>query len=114
MMRLKPHKPSPVTPESLAVELVDRVYAPLQENSWTERLKALMELHDQLRDDIEDFAFFCETFPLFIEKLIDRFGGAEVADGDQAQIYATSARPAHREAAGAWLRAHANQRSGSE
>ncbi|MCG8694138.1 MAG: hypothetical protein MI806_23270, partial [Minwuiales bacterium] len=25
MMRLKPHKPSPVTPESLAVELVDRV-----------------------------------------------------------------------------------------
>lgn len=113
-MRLKPHKPSPATPESLASELAERVFTPLQDNSWPERLKALMELHDQLCDDIEDFAFFCETFPLFIEKLIDRFGGVEINESDQAQIYATSARAAHREAAGAWLRAHANQRSGSE
>ncbi len=110
-MRFKPHKPSPITPQALATDLVGRCYGPLANIPWPDRLRALMELHDQLRDDIEDFAFFCEAFPLFIEQLIDRFDDQAIESFDQAQIYANSARQSHRDAAGQWLRDHANQRS---
>ena len=110
-IRLTPQSPSPVTPQALAAELVERCYPPLTPKPWPDRLAALMEVHDQLRDDVPDFAVFCEFFPLFIEKLIDRFGDAAVGCFEQAQIYANSARPGHREAAGEWLRRHANQKS---
>lgn len=99
---------SPVQIQStaLARELVDRCADLLLDKSWPERLRALMEMHDQLRDDIEDFAVFCEVFPLFIQALIERLGISEIECLEQAHIYANSADEAHRQAAGAWMRRH--------
>lgn len=98
-----------MTPQDLVKELTDRCEGLLKDKSWPDRLQALTELHDQLRDDIEDFDFFCDVFPLFVESLIDRLDGGGVGNADQAQIYANSARAEHRDLAGDWLRQHANQ-----
>ena len=70
------------------------------------RLAALMEMHDQLRDEFVDFQEFCDVFPRFIEKLVDRFGSAEVTCFEQAQVMANSANKLHRDAAGEWLARH--------
>ena len=112
-MRVKPHSPLPVTPERLADELVERVYEPLRHRSWPSRLNALAELLDQLHEDVQDVDVLHATFPLFIEKLIDRFGGADIDNVFQARIYAKSARQAHRAAADVWLPAHDDNRVGS-
>ncbi|MCG8694216.1 MAG: hypothetical protein MI806_23660 [Minwuiales bacterium] len=107
-MRVKTHRPRPVTPPGLADELVDRVYDSLSDLSWSARLKALTELLDQLHEDIEDLDMLRATFPLFLEKLIDRFGGPDIDNIYQARIYVGSARQAHRDAADRWLPMHDN------
>jgi hypothetical protein len=100
-----------VAADTLAAELVDRCFGLLAPMDWAGRLAALMELHDQLRDEFEDFQEFCEVFPRFIEGLIDRLGGGPVTSFEQAQIMANSANKLHRDAAGAWLAQHYARRS---
>lgn len=90
----------------LVPELVERCYGLLAKASWPERLAALMEMHDQLRDEIQDFQLFCDVFPRFVERLVERFGDAEVTCFEQAQIMANSASKQHRDAAGAWIARH--------
>jgi len=70
---------------------------------WTGRMDALMQLHDQLRDDFTDFEVFCDVFPKFVEQTIEQLGAADVEDLSQAHIYANSADIDHRTAAGDWL-----------
>ncbi len=107
-----PRPPVPATPQVLAAELAERCYPPLRHKPWPDRLAALGEMHDQLRDDMPDDmpggAAFRATFPLFVALLIDRFGNPPIAQQHdewraQAGIYANSARPAHRRAAAAAL-----------
>ncbi len=95
-----------VAVDALAAELVDRCFALLAPKDWAGRLAALMELHDQLRDEFENFQEFCEVFPRFIEGLVDRLGDSTVTCFEQAQIMANSANKAHRDAAGDWLARH--------
>lgn len=95
-----------VPADNLASELVDRCYGLLAPMGWPARLSALMELHDQLRDEFVDFQEFCDVFPRFIEQLVDRLDGAAVTCFEQAQIMANSANKLHRDAAGAWLARH--------
>ncbi len=107
-LHLEPRQPAPATPQSLATELARRCYPPLRHKSWPDRLEALGEMHDQVRDDMPDDDAFRATFPLFVALLIDRFGNPPIAQqGDewraQAGIYANSARPDHRRAARAVL-----------
>lgn len=96
----------PVSNPDLAAELVERCYRLLAGKSWPERLEALMQMHDQLRDDIQDFQLFCEVFPRFVEQLVVRFGVTDVSSFEQAQLMANSASKAHRDAAGAWIDGH--------
>jgi hypothetical protein len=91
---------------NLATELVDRCYGLLAPMGWPARLSALMELHDQLRDEFVDFQEFCDVFPRFIEQLVDRLGSTEVTCFEQAQVMANSANKLHRDAAGEWLARH--------
>jgi hypothetical protein len=104
---LTTRRPVEIPASDLAVELADRCADLLAGKSWPDRLSALMELHDQLRDDIEDFEMFCEVFPLFIGHLISRLGEEPISSQEQAHIYANSAVAVHRQAAGAWMRQHA-------
>ncbi len=103
---LNTRKPVSIGAPDLAAELANRFINVLAERSWAERLDVLMELHDQLRDDIEDFAMFCEVFPMFIGKVIEHFGSEIIKTQEQAHIYANSAVAGHRQAAGDWFRAH--------
>jgi hypothetical protein len=89
--------------KALAGELAQRCLPLLAPMSWPQRLKALMEMHDQLREDIKDFAVFCEVFPRFVETLVERLGEGPIECFEQAQIYANSGRSSHRDAAGAWI-----------
>ena len=112
-LNLEPRPPAPATPQSLAAELAERCYPPLRHKPWPDRLAALGEMHDQLRDDLPDGAAFRATFRLFVALVVDRFGNPPIAqerdarerDGWRAQagIYANSARPEHRRAAAAAL-----------
>ncbi len=107
-LNLEPRPPAPATPQSLAAELAERCYPPLRHKPWPDRLAALGEMHDQLRDDMPDGAAFRATFALFVALLVDRFGNPPITrehDGWRAQagIYANSARPEHRRAAAALL-----------
>lgn len=88
---------------ALADELARRCLPLLATMSWPERLKALMEMHDQLREDIKDFPVFGEVFPRFVETLIVRLGDGPIECFEQAQIFANSGRAEHRAAAGAWI-----------
>ncbi len=103
----------PVPKSDLTAELVERCYRLLAGKSWDERLQALMQMHDQLRDDIQDFQLFCDIFPRFVEQLVDRFGVTEVKSFEQAQVMANSASRAHRDAAGAWIEGHYGRSSQS-
>ena len=103
---LSTRKPVEIGAPDLAAELGERFVNVLADKSWQERLNVLMELHDQLRDDIEDFAMFCEVFPMFIGKLIERLGEPAISSLEQAHVYANSGVTWHRQAAGEWLRAH--------
>ncbi len=105
-----PQAPAPVPAPDLAMELAERYHTLLLPRSWAERFVNLMQLQEQLQDDIHDHDLFCETFPLFIRLLIERFGETDITCLEQAQIYANSSDPAHRRLAGAWLRDHANQK----
>lgn len=91
-------------PELLADEWANRCLGPLRALSWPDRLVALKEMHDQLRDDFRDFTVFCEVFPQFVRILVERLGNEPVNCLDQAHIYANSADPDHRAMAGAWLK----------
>ncbi len=102
-LHLEPRPPAPATPQSLAAELARRCYPPLRHKSWPDRLAALGEMHDQVRDDMPDDDAFRATFPLFVALLIDRFGNPPIEHRAQAGIYANSARPDHRRAARAAL-----------
>ncbi len=93
----------PATPQFLAAELAERCDPPLRHKPWPDRLAALGEMHDQLRDDMPDAAAFRTTFPLFVALLVDRFGNPPIEHRAQAGIYANSARPDHRRAAAATL-----------
>jgi hypothetical protein len=92
--------------DALVNELLERCLPLLSSRNWTDRLAALMQLHDQLRDDVRDLAVFCNLFPRFIERVVERMGGTPVTTLEQAQIYANSANPGHRQVAGAWLERH--------
>jgi len=94
---------SHLTPEELAAEWVDRCIDLLRPMDWPGRMDAMMQLHDQLRSDFTDFDVFCQVFPIFVEQTLVRLGTEPVTELDQAHIYANSADPAHREAAGTWL-----------
>ncbi|MEQ9641990.1 MAG: hypothetical protein RIM84_18350 [Alphaproteobacteria bacterium] len=104
---LNTRKPVEIGAPDLAAELAERFINVLAEKSWAERLDVLMELHDQLRDDIENFAMFCEVFPMFIGKLVEQLGGGVINSQEQAHVYANSAVAGHRQAAGDWFRANA-------
>lgn len=90
-------------PDRLAEELVDRCIELLRPRDWAGRLDALMQMHDQVREDFEDFDLFCNVFPIFIARLIHRLGVQPIESLPQAHIYANSALQEHRDAAGAWL-----------
>jgi hypothetical protein len=94
---------SHLTPEQLAEEWVDRCIDLLRPMDWPGRMDAMMQLHDQLRSDFIDFDVFCQVFPIFVGQTLVRLGAEPVTELDQAHIYANSADPAHREAAGTWL-----------
>src|SRR5262249_29128539 len=47
-----------VSTNDLTSELVERCADLLVTKTWPERLSALMQMHDQLRDDINDLAAF--------------------------------------------------------
>lgn len=104
---LSTRKPVEIGAPDLAAELALRFAGVLAEKSWAERLSVLMELHDQLRDDIEDFAMFCEVFPMFIGKLIEQLDEPPIESLEQAHVYANSSVTWHRQAAGEWIRAQA-------
>lgn len=104
---LNTRKPVAIGAPDLAAELADRFINLLADKDWSQRLEVLMELHDQLRDDIEDFATFCEVFPMFVGKVIEQLGGGPIKSLAQAHIYANSGVASHRQAAGDWFRAHA-------
>lgn len=106
-----PQAPAPVPAPDLAMELAKRYHRLLQHRSWAERFVNIMQLQEQLQDDIHDHGLFCETFPLFICLLIERFGEKDITCLEQAQIYANSSDSGHRQMAGLWLRDHANQKS---
>lgn len=93
----------------LTSELVERCADLLVTKNWPERLSALMQMHDQLRDDINDLAAFGEVFPKFVEGVIVRLGAPAISSLEQAQIYANSASKSHRDAAGAWIGRHYEQ-----
>lgn len=90
----------------LTAELVERCADLLVTKNWPERLSALMQMHDQLRDDINDLAAFGEIFPKFVEGVIMRLGAPVISTFEQAQIYANSANKSHRDAAGLWIGRH--------
>src|SRR5262245_31575312 len=98
-----------VSTNDLTTELVERCADLLVTKNWPERLSALMQMHDQLRDDINDLAMFGEVFPKFVEGVIVRLGAPVITSLEQAQIYANSANKAHRDAAGAWIGRHYEQ-----
>lgn len=82
---------------------MDRCIELLRPMDWSNRMDALMQLHDQLRNDFMDFDVFCQVFPIFIAQTIERLGNPPVGDVNQAHVYANSSDPAHRKAAGDWL-----------
>ena len=92
--------------DALVGELLERCLPLLSERGWSDRLRALMQLHDQLRDDVQDIAVFCHIFPRFIEQIIERLGASAISSLEQAQIYANSADATHRDMAGQWLKQH--------
>jgi hypothetical protein len=98
-----------VSTNDLTSELVERCADLLVTKNWPERLSALMQMHDQLRDDINDLAAFGEVFPKFVEGVIVRLGAPAISSLEQAQIYANSASKTHRDAAGAWIGRHYEQ-----
>lgn len=98
-----------VSTNDLTAELVERCADLLVTKNWPERLSALMQMHDQLRDDINDLAAFGEIFPKFIEGVVVRLGAPAISSLEQAQIYANSASKAHRDAAGTWISRHYEQ-----
>jgi hypothetical protein len=95
-----------VSTNELTAELVERCADLLVTKNWPERLSALMQMHDQLRDDINDVAAFGEIFPKFVEGVIMRLGAPTISTFEQAQIYANSANKSHRDAAGIWIGRH--------
>lgn len=97
-----------------AEALVRRFAGPLSVKNWAERLAALTEMHDQLVEDINDFNYFCEVFPRLVNGLIKTFGSPEIASLEQAQIYANSSDPAHRDAAGVWMKNYYGKRRVNE
>ena len=104
---LNTRRPVEIRAPDLAAELAERFVNVLAEKDWAERLGVLMELHDQLRDDIEHFAMFCEVFPMFIGKLIEKLGEPAIQSLEQAHVYANSSVAWHRQAAGEWMRSQA-------
>lgn len=94
----------------LAVELASRWVGQLQALDWEERLSLLNDIHDHLRETIPDFDRFCQVFPRFIAELVTRLGDPEIRSEAQAHVFANSAAPDHRKAAGAWLGRHQRRR----
>lgn len=94
----------------LATELAARWAKQLRDHDWNERLSLLNDIHDHLRETIPDFEKFCQVFPQFIAELIIRLGDFEIRSEAQAHVFANSAAPEHRKAAGAWLSRHHRQR----
>jgi hypothetical protein len=90
----------------LTTELVSRLGKMLRPKTWPERFAALVEMHDQLIDDIEDYGVFCDIFPKVIEGVVKELGGGKIASLEQAQIYSNSANPGHRDSAGTWIAQH--------
>lgn len=91
------------TNSDLALELAERWLRPIRAVDWPERLSLLNDIHDYLREEIPDFAQFCDVFPHFIAELIERLGDPVVHSSDQAHIFANSADARHRQAAAAWF-----------
>lgn len=99
-------KPADIEPEKLAEEIAGRCVDLLRTRPWPDRLQALSDMHDQLRQDFKDFDVFCTVFPLFVSTLIEQLGEEEVNSLEQAHIYANSSAALHRDAAGRWLKGH--------
>ncbi len=95
-----------LSPEQLAAQWAEHCIELLRPMDWPGRMDALMQLHDQLRNDFANFEVFCQVFPIVIAQTIERLGQPPVEDLNQAHIYANSSETSHREAAGDWLKAN--------
>jgi hypothetical protein len=94
------------TAEELSDELADRWGPLFLQKDWGERLELLQQVHDQLKDDLEDMHLYGAISPVLVRKLIERLAPEPVTSAAQAQIYANSEAEEHRRLAGQWLRAH--------
>jgi hypothetical protein len=96
----------PIEPVKLAAELAARWLPSLSAVGWSERLRLLNHMHEQLQDDLNDLHTYSVVSPLFVREVIQLLGGGRITTEDQAQIYANSADTEHRRAAGDWLARH--------
>ena len=87
----------------LAAELAARWLPQLAKNDWSERLRLLDRIHEQLQDDLNDLQLYSEVSPFFVRDVIRLLGGGPITCEAQAHVYANSADGAHRNAAGDWL-----------
>jgi hypothetical protein len=87
----------------LAEELVERWAGFFAPKSWTERLDLLYQVHEQLRDDLDNLDLYAEVSPAFVGRLIDKLSSGPVSSLAQAHIYANSDDETHRREAGEWL-----------
>jgi hypothetical protein len=99
--------------EELAGELVRRWLAQFEGKDWPTRLDLLNDMHEQLLEDLGDMDLYCAVSPAFIRGLIEALAEHPVSSIAQAHVYANSADPEHRRAAGEWLARHAPQSSRS-
>jgi hypothetical protein len=99
------------TIDVLSEELAERWVAQFRLGDWRGRLDLLQQIHDQLKEDINDMDLYCAISPLLVRKLIERLAPEPVGSAAQAQIYANSASDEHRRVAGQWLREHRAEKS---
>lgn len=99
------------TIEELSDELADRWASLFVRKDWTERFELLQEIHDQLKEDLDDMDLYAAISPILVQKLIDRLPPSPITSVAQAQIYANSASEDHRRVAGQWLRDRRSSRS---
>jgi hypothetical protein len=89
--------------DELAEDLANFWFSAIAVASWEGRLKILKQIDAQLLVDIEKRSDYEAVAPRFVAAVIERLGFPPVENRAQAQIFATSARERHRDAATVWL-----------
>lgn len=92
--------------KALGAEVAERCAQLLSARDWNEVGAALLEMHEQLREDIPDDSEFTEVFGEMVAALIARLGSHAVESRDQAHVYTWSGDPEHRARASIWLKGH--------